>query len=174
MGTKMNYREIAELCLKILAFYWLLVAINQIGINLTVLVSITQDTNNLSNKTFLYSSYLARFIIPLISSLFLFLLAKPLSKFISTSTEVSINIKLSSLHFVLLSIFGFILISLTIIPMTGQFIILLTENKRSSAELLGTKALLFGYFIQLILGLWFAFGAKGISHFIYKLRYSNR
>ena len=45
----MNHRELAELCLKILACYSLLTAINQFGLPFITLVSAAQNLEDVSN-----------------------------------------------------------------------------------------------------------------------------
>ena len=104
--------------------------------------------------------------------------AKPVSKHIAPSNinqnSIALNIKPTDLHYVLLSVFGFILITISIIPITRQFLTIVTEVSRTSEELFGAKAFLLGYSVQLIIGFWFAFGSKGITGFIHMLRYSAR
>ena len=130
----MSHRQVAELCLKILAFYWLLNAINSLAINSIVFVSTIDDEMQLSK--FMFSSMVASMVLPVCISLFLFFISKPVSKYIAPANidqnSVALNIQATDLHYILLSIFGFILITISIIPITKQFLTIFTEVSRTS------------------------------------------
>ena len=173
--------QITELALKLMALGCFIYALSHAGYSLSFLFV----PNAQFAATFKTLAFIAPIIGPVISGLLLFSFAKKLSTHLipsqEASNEINLQIEPKELHSILLSIFGFVLVAITVLPLFNIFSAYLIREIRhdmltdvSTSDAFSSYGFLFGYSCQLLLGIWFAFGAKGISGFIYKLRYSRR
>lgn len=172
----MSKYQITELALKLLALGCFIYALSHAGYSLSFLF-IPEAQFSSDYKVI---AFFAPILGPILAGTLLFFFAEKLSKHLLGSNrsekEVVINLDPKELHSILLSIFGFSLIVSTVIPVINFLFAYFTQGTDSKdvTRSISTNGFIFGYSLQLILGIWFAFGAKGISSVIYKLRYSAR
>ena len=164
----MKQEYIIELALKILAIGCLVYALSHIGYYASFFF-----IEKLPPLGLLISSGVGPIIGPIISSIFLFLFAKKLSKIIiaTDSKEVIVKFSKDEIHFILLSILGSIVIFISIFPLiTYVATVILQQADQAVDNSIRPTAFLVAYVIQLSVGLWLAFGSKGIVGIIRKFR----